>query len=405
MYFGLSCIVATASAVVSVETVTNSPVVDGRPLYKYAYAVKDIKTGDTKSVREERDGDFTKGFYSLLQPDGIVRTVVYDVGPTTGFNAVVSNAPGPIANIHPVIWSEVPVSVVAGVNVHGGVDVNRVIPRSPLVPPSPQASLGHGDSEVNKIVPSPPPVAPPQPQAIGQGAPVVIPLEGNHEPRRLVGFRPSPLVGNPHGVNGFLPGISYAAIGPQRLRAIVGTRIPDHLHHQGPRSHHRGFHIFRGHAGPALGGVRPEGLQNVVGGIGPIFPGTVPVVGPLNPGSWVVGQRGVGQPFTIGNWAGGVGGTGAWGNRIFDGIAGPFPLVAGHRAIPGIWARGHSPIIPTGQVAATQALVRGGTPLLGVSPVGVHWGGRVHGIPIHRSGILAAIPAPPTTAPVAHGTT
>lgn len=49
----------------------------------------DPHTGDKKSQYETRDGDFVKGAYSLVEPDGTVRVVEYTSHPHTGFNAVV----------------------------------------------------------------------------------------------------------------------------------------------------------------------------------------------------------------------------------------------------------------------------------------------------------------------------
>lgn len=45
------------------------------PKYSFNYGIKDPHTGDIKSQAEERDGDVVKGQYSLVEPDGSVRTV------------------------------------------------------------------------------------------------------------------------------------------------------------------------------------------------------------------------------------------------------------------------------------------------------------------------------------------
>lgn len=60
------------------------------PAYKYSYGVADKLTGDVKSASEIRDGGITKGYYSLVQPDGVLRTVNYVVDPKGGFQAQVS---------------------------------------------------------------------------------------------------------------------------------------------------------------------------------------------------------------------------------------------------------------------------------------------------------------------------
>lgn len=45
--------------------------------YEFSYSVEDPQTGDHKSQHESREGDVVKGQYSLVQPDGAVRTVDY----------------------------------------------------------------------------------------------------------------------------------------------------------------------------------------------------------------------------------------------------------------------------------------------------------------------------------------
>lgn len=59
------------------------------PKYSFNYGIKDPHTGDIKSQVEERDGDVVKGQYSLVEPDGSVRTVDYTADDHNGFNAVV----------------------------------------------------------------------------------------------------------------------------------------------------------------------------------------------------------------------------------------------------------------------------------------------------------------------------
>jgi hypothetical protein len=59
------------------------------PKYAYKYGVNDYHTGDVKSQHETRDGDVVKGSYSLVEPDGSVRTVDYTADKHNGFNAVV----------------------------------------------------------------------------------------------------------------------------------------------------------------------------------------------------------------------------------------------------------------------------------------------------------------------------
>ena len=51
-----------------------------------------------KHQHETRDGDVVKGQYSLVEPDGSIRTVDYTADKHNGFNAVVHKTPA----IHPV---------------------------------------------------------------------------------------------------------------------------------------------------------------------------------------------------------------------------------------------------------------------------------------------------------------
>jgi len=82
---------------------------DPHPQYNYGYSVSDALTGDSKNAHETRDGDVVKGQYSLVEPDGAVRTVTYTADPVNGFNAVVDrSAPAvavakvKVAHAHPV---------------------------------------------------------------------------------------------------------------------------------------------------------------------------------------------------------------------------------------------------------------------------------------------------------------
>ncbi|KAG8236742.1 hypothetical protein J437_LFUL016997 [Ladona fulva] len=57
--------------------------------YLFRYSVEDKSTGDIKSHEEERNGDLTKGKYSVHDADGLVRTVDYVVDGPSGFQASV----------------------------------------------------------------------------------------------------------------------------------------------------------------------------------------------------------------------------------------------------------------------------------------------------------------------------
>ncbi|KAJ2954800.1 hypothetical protein O0L34_g3107 [Tuta absoluta] len=61
--------------------------------YKYWYEVQDPTTGDSKRLHEERQGDAVTGSYSVLDPDGTRRTVLYTADPYSGFKAVIVQEP------------------------------------------------------------------------------------------------------------------------------------------------------------------------------------------------------------------------------------------------------------------------------------------------------------------------
>lgn len=62
-----------------------------------------------KSQHEVRDGDVVKGSYSLVEPDGSVRTVEYTADDHNGFNAVVSKSAPTIHHAAPVAVAHAPV--------------------------------------------------------------------------------------------------------------------------------------------------------------------------------------------------------------------------------------------------------------------------------------------------------
>lgn len=82
------------------------------PQYSFNYGVHDGLTGDVKSQVESRDGDVVKGQYSLVEPDGSVRTVDYTADDVNGFNAVVTKS-GPSVHAAPAVVKTVAPAVVA----------------------------------------------------------------------------------------------------------------------------------------------------------------------------------------------------------------------------------------------------------------------------------------------------
>jgi len=92
------------------------------PKYSYAYGVKDALTGDHKEAHETRDGGVVKGSYSLLQPDGVYRTVNYVADPVHGFQAEVLNSAPAIHAVKKVVTPAVvaaPVAIAAPVKAVG----------------------------------------------------------------------------------------------------------------------------------------------------------------------------------------------------------------------------------------------------------------------------------------------
>ncbi|XP_021698956.1 cuticle protein 19 [Aedes aegypti] len=81
------------------------------PQYSFNYGVHDGLTGDVKSQVESRDGDVVKGQYSLVEPDGSVRTVDYTADDVNGFNAVVTKS-GPSVHAAPAVVAHAAPAVV-----------------------------------------------------------------------------------------------------------------------------------------------------------------------------------------------------------------------------------------------------------------------------------------------------
>ncbi|XP_050307374.1 cuticle protein 19-like [Anthonomus grandis grandis] len=62
------------------------------PRYHFEYGVKDPDSGDIKEQSEMRDGDTVRGEYSMVEPDGTIRTVQYHDDGVSGFNAIVTKS-------------------------------------------------------------------------------------------------------------------------------------------------------------------------------------------------------------------------------------------------------------------------------------------------------------------------
>ncbi|XP_071443009.1 cuticle protein 21-like [Hetaerina americana] len=70
--------------------------VDPNPSYSFSYDVSDAETGDTKTQSESMENGVVKGSYSVVDPDGVKRTVEYTADAVNGFNAVVNMEPSNI---------------------------------------------------------------------------------------------------------------------------------------------------------------------------------------------------------------------------------------------------------------------------------------------------------------------
>jgi len=90
-YAAQPAVVAKAVAVAPAEPF------DPNPQYNYGYSIQDGLTGDQKQHQETRNGDAVQGQYSLVEPDGAVRTVTYTSDPVNGFNAVVDRTAPQVA--------------------------------------------------------------------------------------------------------------------------------------------------------------------------------------------------------------------------------------------------------------------------------------------------------------------
>ena len=76
---------------------------DANPQYSFIYRVTDIETGDSKAQEETRNGDSVEGSYSIVEPDGSIRTVRYSADPVNGFNAVVERNRETSSSLRPVV--------------------------------------------------------------------------------------------------------------------------------------------------------------------------------------------------------------------------------------------------------------------------------------------------------------
>ncbi|KAK4880002.1 hypothetical protein RN001_008148 [Aquatica leii] len=77
--------------------------------YSFSYGVKDMQTGDVKDQWESKQGGVVKGHYSVMEADGMLRTVEYVADKEHGFNAVVkynTNSHHPLSSSHQQVQME-----------------------------------------------------------------------------------------------------------------------------------------------------------------------------------------------------------------------------------------------------------------------------------------------------------
>ncbi|XP_049766293.1 cuticle protein 7-like [Schistocerca cancellata] len=115
------------------------PYYDPNPQYSFSYSVSDALTGDAKQQQESRSGDVVEGSYSLVEPDGSVRTVDYTAAPGVGFNAVVSKSAAPAGS--PAAAAAATAAAAAAASARAALAAGRV-PGAGGYPLSPAAAAG-----------------------------------------------------------------------------------------------------------------------------------------------------------------------------------------------------------------------------------------------------------------------
>ncbi|PSN37950.1 hypothetical protein C0J52_10420 [Blattella germanica] len=105
----LSLVAMLAAAALAVPVYEEHQHVEEEHYFKYA--VKDEHTQDIKEQYEKRDGDKVEGYYSLVEPDGTIRTVKYSSDKHTGFVAHVEKS-GHASHPAPIKKVEIPVKKV-----------------------------------------------------------------------------------------------------------------------------------------------------------------------------------------------------------------------------------------------------------------------------------------------------
>jgi hypothetical protein len=138
------------------------------PKYTFNYGVHDGLTGDVKSQVESRDGGFVKGQYSLVEPDGSVRTVDYTADDVNGFNAVVSKS-APAVHPAPVVKVAAPAVYAAPapvVKTYAAAPAQVVAAPAVYAAPAPVAKVAYAPAPVAYSAPAPVAYAAPAPAVV-----------------------------------------------------------------------------------------------------------------------------------------------------------------------------------------------------------------------------------------------
>ncbi|XP_073822028.1 cuticular protein 30F [Musca autumnalis] len=120
MFKLFALLIVGISAVLAIEYPYHGPAAIIKPVeveapahYDFSYSVHDEHTGDIKSQTESRKGDQVHGQYTLVDADGLLRTVDYTSDAHNGFNAIVRREPlghkvikavAPIAKVLPLAY-------------------------------------------------------------------------------------------------------------------------------------------------------------------------------------------------------------------------------------------------------------------------------------------------------------
>jgi len=125
---------------------------DPNPQYSYGYSIQDGLTGDAKGHQESRSGDVVQGQYSLVEPDGAVRTVTYTADPVNGFNAVVDRQ-APAVAVAKVAAAPVAYAAPAVAKVHAAPVVHAA--PAPVAYAAPAVAKVHHAAPVAYAAPAP----------------------------------------------------------------------------------------------------------------------------------------------------------------------------------------------------------------------------------------------------------